>query len=242
MTVESVVVVGAGGFGRKVLDALEAVNAVQGARRYDILGILDDAPSQVNLERLAARGIRYLGTTGDWLAAPGAASYIAGLGFPETRRRVVGQFKQRGIPSASVVHPLAGIGSQVRIGVGVVILPGVQVSTNVAIGDHVHLNANATIGHDAVLEDYVSVNPGGIVSGDCLIREGAMLGAGSVVLQGRVVGLGSVVGAAACVVRDVPDAVTVTGVPAAELERRPASPGLPGPVAGDIKGKASGKS
>jgi acetyltransferase-like isoleucine patch superfamily enzyme len=41
-----------------------------------------------------------------------------------------------------------------------------------------------------------------------------MLGAGSVILQGLVVGEGSVVAAAACVVRDVPPATTVMGVPA----------------------------
>jgi sugar O-acyltransferase (sialic acid O-acetyltransferase NeuD family) len=208
------VVIGAGGFGREALDVVEAMNRVVATSLFDVLGVVDDSPSNVNLERLSRRGIKYLGTLDAWLAGGGKAAYLLGVGSPAARERLDGRLLAAGLKPVSVVHPTACLGSEVRLGPGAVICAGVQVSTNVEIGRQVHLNPNATIGHDTVLGDYVSVNPGAIVSGECRIGHGTLVGAGAVVLQGLAVGTGSLVGAAACVTRNVPAGVTVMGVPA----------------------------
>ncbi|WP_285115791.1 acetyltransferase [Leifsonia sp. fls2-241-R2A-40a] len=209
----AVVVVGAGGFGRETLDVLEAAEREQPGR-FEVLGVVDDAPSETALERLAARDIAYLGTVDQWLGAGPDAAYLLGVGSPAVRERLDARLTAAGLTAATVVHPRAVIGSRVRIGDGSVVCGGVQLSTNVILGRSVHLNPGAIVGHDAVLEDFVSVNPGAIVSGEVRVGRGSLLGAGSVVLQGLRVGAGSTVGAAACVTRDVPDSVVVKGVPA----------------------------
>lgn len=209
----AVVVVGAGGFGRETLDVLEAAEREEPGR-FDVLGVVDDAPSEIALERLAARDVPYLGTLDVWLEGRPDAAYLLGVGSPVARERLDARLTAAGLLAATLVHPRAVIGSRVRIGEGAVICGGVQVSTNVALGRHVHLNPGAIVGHDAVLEDFVSVNPGAMVSGEARVGRGTLLGAGSVILQGLQVGAGSTVGAAACVTRDVPDAVVVKGVPA----------------------------
>ena len=56
---ERVVVVGASGFGRECLDVLEAMAAA--GSPVEVAGVVDDGPSELNLERLAARGIRLPG-------------------------------------------------------------------------------------------------------------------------------------------------------------------------------------
>lgn len=210
---EALVVVGAGGFAREALDVVDAMQLLDGDR-WNLAGVLDDSPSDVNLERLADRGIAHLGAaTPASLPSAGTAVAIA-VGSPAARIALWHRFADCDAVMATLLHPRAEIGSQCRIGPGSVICAGVVVGTNVTLGTAVHLNPNVTVGHDAVLHDFVSLNPGATVSGDCTIEEGVLVGAGSVVLQGLAVSSSAVVGAGAVVVRDVPAGRTVKGVPA----------------------------
>jgi sugar O-acyltransferase (sialic acid O-acetyltransferase NeuD family) len=211
---ERVVVIGASGFGRECLDVLEAMAAA--GSPLEVVGVVDDGPSELNLERLAARGVAFLGTVDQWLAMDAhGRGYVLGVGSPEVRRRLVARLDGAGVQPFTAVHPSATFGARVVLGEGVVVCAGVAVSTNVRLGQYVHLNPNATIGHDAVLGEFVSVNPGAVVSGEVVVGEATMLGASSTILQGLTVGAGVVVGAGAVVTKDVPDGVVVKGVPGA---------------------------
>lgn len=214
MSPEQVVVIGASGFGRECLDVLEAM-ADAGAG-VTVAGVADDGPSEVNLERLAARGVVYLGTVDDWLASEGSpCRYVMGIGHPEVRRRLVDRLSDAGAQPFTAVHPSATFGARVEVGEGVVVCAGVTISTNVRLGRHVHVNPNATMGHDAVLADFVSVNPGAVVSGEVAVGEGGLVGASATILQGLSIGEGAVIGAGAVVTKNVADGALVVGVPAA---------------------------
>lgn len=208
------VVIGAAGFGREVLDTVDAIVAAGAGPDLRLLGVLDDDPSTANLDRLRRRRVPYRGTVSEWFARDDRSRYVVGIGQPAVRRRVVEQCAGHGREAATLVHPSASLGFGVRCAPGVVVCAGVQVSTEVLLGSHTHVNPGATIGHDSVLGEYVSVNPGAVVSGDCRLGDGCLIGAGAVVLQQRSVGPGAVVGAAACVTHDVPAGRTVVGVPA----------------------------
>lgn len=211
---ERVVMVGASGFGREALDVLEAMQAAGAA--VDVLGVIDDRPSPENLQRLAERGVAYLGTITDWLAdEPAAAAYVLGIGSPTVRRVLVEKLDAHGCRPFTAIHPGASIGSRATIGPGVVICAGAVISTNVRLARHVHVNPNATVGHDAVLGEFCSLNPGSVISGEVTIEPGVLVGASATVLQQLTVGADTTVGAAALVTKDVPSGVVVKGVPGA---------------------------
>lgn len=198
------VVFGAGGHGRELLDVVAMLP------EFELLGIIDDAGDSSG--HLARRGIPVIG--GRDLLAELDAEVALGLGDSARRREIDGLLQEYGRRSPTLLHPTAVLGSDLRIGAGFVAAAGAQVTTNVTIGRHVHLNIGATVSHDCVLEDYVTLSPGCHVSGNVHLGAGVTLGVGAVVRPGVTVGDGTFVGAGAVVVGDLPPAVTAVGVPA----------------------------
>ena len=203
------VIVGAGGHGREVLDIVEAQVAA-GVDRYAFAGFVDDG--EPDGERLGRRNARYLGPV-SWLLSHDAA-FVVGIGDGAVRRRIVEQFDAAGRRAATLVHPLASIGSDVELADGCVIAAGARVTTNVRLGRHCHVNVNASISHDCRLGDYVTVSPGSVVCGTVTAGDGVYIGANACLLPGVTVGAGTMIGAGSCVTRDVGADCTVVGVPA----------------------------
>lgn len=211
---EPLLVIGAGGFGREVLDVVDAINAAGESPVWDVIGVLDDAPSAVNLERLDARMVPFLGGVEEFVAGGQRSSFVVGIGSPGVRKRIAETFESAGRVAATLVYPNVTTGFDVTLGPGTVVCAGARLTTNIHLGRHVHVNPNSTIGHDTVIGDFVSLNPGVSISGDCVIEDGVLVGVAGVVLNQVTVGAGSMVGGSACVVRDVPPGVVVKGVPA----------------------------
>lgn len=208
-----VVVIGASGFGRECLDVIEAMRA--DGSSLELLGVLDDSPSEANLTRLSDRGVAYLGTIDSWLATSDQrAQFVLGIGNPRVRQALVTKFEVAQRRPATLIHPTASLGSRFQAGDGLVICAGAVISTNVRTGNHVHINPNVTIGHDAVLADHVSVNPGAVISGEVTVGNRTLVGAGAVVLQNIEICEDVVIGAGAVVTKNVPPSRTMVGVPA----------------------------
>ncbi len=207
------VVVGAGGFGREVLDIVDAMNRV--GAELELLGTLDD--SDANAELLARRGIPHLGPIERYAGGltPGVTpAFVIGIGNGTVRQELDAVLVAAGLAPAVLVHPMATVGADTRIGEGCVLAAGARVTTNITLGRHTHVHVNATVGHDATLGDFVSVFPGATVSGSVRLADGVTIGTGANVLPGRSIGAGAYVGAGAVVTTDVEPGVTVAGVPA----------------------------
>ena len=205
------VILGAGGFGRELLDVVKASNAA-GDSDFEVLGVLDDGtPDPGRLERV---GVVLLGTTRAASSLPAETVYVIGIGAPAARAELDRRMSDAGLEAAVVVHPRATIGADVHLGGGTVVCAGAVLTTNIRTGRHCQVHVNATIGHDCVLGDRVTVLPCAAVSGDVLLSDDVTVGTSSCVIQGLTVGLGAVVGAGAAVVRSVADGAVVKGVPA----------------------------
>lgn len=203
-----VVIVGAGGFGREVLDVIEAADAA--SPRFRVVGFVDDNTRHRRI--LAARGAVLLDDFDDLRAS--GAGYVVAVADPDARRKLVLRAEEAGLEPADVWHPTAVAGAVNTIGEGMVACANVSITTNIAIGRHAHLNLNTTVGHDCVFGDFVTVNPGANISGSVTLGSGVTVGTGAVIIQGVTVGEGTMVGAGAIVTRDLPPRVVAMGAPA----------------------------
>lgn len=210
------VVIGCGGLGRELVSIVDSIN-ISGDPEigWNLLGFLDDYPSDSNVARAARIHLPILGpVAASSLHSKEQVFFIVGIGDGGERRNAAKRAEALGWIPAVLVDPSARVGRDVRIGDGTVIAAFVHVTTNVDVGRHVVVDRGSHIGHDSVLGDFVTVHPMSVVSGNCTLRSGARLGTHSTLLPGITIGADATVGAGACVTKDVAKSTVVRGVPA----------------------------
>jgi sugar O-acyltransferase (sialic acid O-acetyltransferase NeuD family) len=203
-----------GGGGHALVVARSAVRA--GALGSGVVGVrvLDDDPACVAVARL---GLPWAGKIEAGLVPAGSqenAAAILCVGTLATRARMIEAIGGRA-RWMSVVDPKAmvDVASGV-LGVGTYVGAQAVVQPLAAIGAHCIINTGAIVEHECELGENVHVAPGCVMGGNVRVGSGTLLGLGSRILPGIRVGRGCTVGAGAIVTRDVPDGVTVVGVPA----------------------------
>jgi sugar O-acyltransferase (sialic acid O-acetyltransferase NeuD family) len=144
-----------------------------------------------------------------------AVSFVISVGSNQSRKTIANQHPRQYI---NAIHPSSVISKSLTIGVGNAVMAGVCINARTKLGNHCIVNTNATVDHDCVLEDFVHISPGAQLGGNVYVGEGAHIGIGASIKPGVKIGKWSVVGAGAVVVNDVPDGVTVVGIPAKNIK------------------------
>ena len=208
---EDLIIVGASGFGREVLEAVRAINRVM--PRWNVLGFLDD-----NVHALDGFDItpKVLGTIRDW-EVRGDEQYVLAIAAPRTKERIVSVLKAKGARFASVIDPTVRIGERTRIGEGLVAFSQVDISVDCRIGDFVFFNSLGAIGHDAVIGDYCTFGPKVCISGATNMGKGVNVGALASTFPGIEVGDYATIGMNSAAIKRVKAETTVIGVPAKAL-------------------------
>lgn len=210
MSAEYIVLVGAGGHAKVLIDLIRSAN------HFAIKGLLDprrepgtlvlDSPilgDDSLLHQLFTAGIRN--------------ACIAIGSVRDNRIRLISYQKVKaiGYTIPTLIHPRAIVSnSGTSIAEGAQIMAGAIVQPESYVGKNTIINSGAVIEHDCQIGDHVHVCPGAIVSGGCHIGEQSFIGAGAVIIQGISIGRGVIIGAGAVVIGDVPDGNLVKGVPA----------------------------
>ena len=220
MKKKRIVVVGASGHARVVLDILR----LQGL--YEVAGLLDT----YRPEGITCSGHRVIGTCRDLrpLVSGGLVwGGIVAIGDNWMRSRVVDEIRGfvPDFPFITAIHPSAQIAEDAVIGEGSAVMAGAVINPGCELGEFCIVNTRASLDHDSVMERYASLGPAAATGGCVRIGAYSVIGIGAVVLQDIQVGNHSVVGANATVLKNVPSQVVAYGSPARVI--RPRKPGDP---------------
>jgi UDP-perosamine 4-acetyltransferase len=214
-----IVVIGASGHAKVVIDILRDA----GEQVECCVGTADSADTCVGAPVL--RGDEHLPA----LRAAGLSRAIVAIGSNEVRERLARAVESAGFELASAVSPRAVISPSAKLGRGVAVMPGVIVGAETIVEDLAILNTGATIDHDCRVGRAAHVAPRCALAGRVEVGAGSLLGVGCSVVPGVRIGRGATVGAGGVVTSDVPDGVTVVGVPA-----RPTTHGRPEHAASEV--------
>ena len=203
---DKIFIFGASGHAKVVIDIIEQ----QGL--YAIEFLIDD---NRELKEKDFFGYRVIGGKDELLPQQDRVSRgIVAVGVNSARIAVSSWLTANGFKLATAVHPSAQLARGVAVGVGTVIMAGVIVNSDTCIGDNVIVNTRASIDHDCTIGNGVHIAPGATLCGAVTVGDNSFVCAGATIIPNLCIGSNAVVGAGAVVIRDVPDDVTVAGIPA----------------------------
>lgn len=207
-----VVIIGAGGHGRVVLDLLLT------AGEHRIVGLLDADPA---LQGTSVYGVEVLGSANllSKLRQQRVRAAIVAIGDNRIRRTYRQEVDAAGLELINAIHPSAVLSPRATLGRNVVLCAGAIVCTDATIGDSVILNTGCRVDHECVIGEGAHIAPGAVLAGRVQVGPDAFVGLGSKVIQCRSIGAGATVGAGAVVIRDVPAGARVAGVPAKPMRQ-----------------------
>lgn len=203
------IIIGAKGFAKEVLQVLRQNNQLEGLAFYDDVNIdapdflYDKFPVLKNEEQVKAHFQEF------------GNEYTIGIGNPLLRKKMMDKFQILGGVLKSTISKFSDIGSyEVKVGEGSNILSGVVLSNSVSIGNANIIYYNSIITHDVITGDYVEISPGAKLLGRCSVGDFSSIGCNAVIFPDVKVGKNVIVGAGAVVNKNLPDHCVAVGIPA----------------------------
>ena len=207
---KDLIIVGAGGFGRELLQWVKDINAQ--TPTWNIKGFLDD-----NDKALDGFECDYnvIGSIKDWKPLDNEVFALA-IGNPETKVRVVEIITSKGGNFVDVIHPTASISSFCKTGKGLVMYPNTRLSPNVVIGDYVTLLSGA--GHNAEVGDYSTISSYCDITGGVKLGKKVFFGSHVTVVPERKIGDSVFAAAGSVIMTNIHAGNRVMGNPAKKYE------------------------
>jgi sugar O-acyltransferase (sialic acid O-acetyltransferase NeuD family) len=163
-------IVGAGGHGRSVAEAVLASD------QFKLVGFLDDAfpgLSQVG-------DFPVLGGIADFSSLLDCAdAAIVAIGNNQLRKEVCTRLRNVGLELATIVHPRAIVSPTAIVYAGSAIMAGAIVGTEAVLGEGVIVNCGAVVDHHCKVEDFGHLGVNAAMAGGSTLGESAWMQAGS---------------------------------------------------------------
>lgn len=197
------ILIGAGGHAREVLDILAAAGLPPPE------GVLDDRP-----EAAARLGLPHLGGFAALEAVCAGRPVAVAVGDTGMRAALAARLAASGALRPVLRHPAAVVSPSARIGAGAQILALAYLGAGAEVAADAIVNVAAVVGHDSVLGPAAHLAARAVLSAGASAGARTLIGNGAVVLPRVAVGADAVVGAGAVVTRALPDGARAWGVPA----------------------------
>ena len=205
---KNLVIVGAGGCGREVLQWARDINEV--SERWNIKGFIDD-----DRNALAGKICSISVLSGvDEYPVGADDEFVCCIGNSAVRETVTNKLKARGARFTSIIHPNAIIADSCTLGEGVIVYPFALVSDNAVLGDGCIVNMYSSVAHDSVLGDFCTISAHCDITGACRVGDRVFMGSTSQMVPGSKIGDDVYICAGSTVMTRVRSGLKVIGNPA----------------------------
>lgn len=202
---KDLIIVGAGGLGRKIFVCLRRLNV---DNKWNIKGFIDDNASALEGKRC---DLRIIGKISEWEPKDNEV-FVMGISTPSVKYKIASLLKKRGARFETIVSQDVILGDYVEIGEGSVVMTPYNVESGVQIGRFVTI-LGSTISLDGVIGDYSTT--GGFANlTNAKVGKGVYVGSQTFLNQEITVGDCSYIGVGSIVLRDVEPCSQMFGVPA----------------------------
>jgi sugar O-acyltransferase (sialic acid O-acetyltransferase NeuD family) len=192
------------------IEALDCINDDD----FEFLGFVDDDPTKkTGKHKLFSRDI-LKGSDLFVLAVPGSP-----VSFRD-RRPLIEGLEIEDSRFATIIHPSASIGKDVRFGYNCLVMAGAVVTSNAVIGNHVCILPNSVIHHDSVVDSFTLVGSNVVIAGGTHIGLNCYIGSGSNIINGIRVGDHSLIGLGSNIIQDVAPHSKMVGNPGVDISNR----------------------
>lgn len=177
-------IVGAGGHGRSVAEA------VLMAGQFNLVGFLDDGAF------VRGEAVWDLPVLGPATAFENYASHathaVVAIGNNVLRQKLFAQLQSAGFESASVIHPKAIVSPRAQLCAGVAVMAGAIVGTEATLGQGAIVNCGAVVDHHAQVHEFGHLGVNACMAGGSVLGALAWMQAGSAIGYGVQVEAGTV--------------------------------------------------
>jgi UDP-perosamine 4-acetyltransferase len=209
MGVKKVVIIGAGGHCRAVIECLKT-----SGRPIEVIVDLDYSGRSETV-----MGVPVLGSYEEFAGAPppGGMELAMAIGDNRKRTAVYGRLLALGFSIPPVVHGTAYVSESASVGDGSFIGAGCIINAMASIGQNAIVNTGAIIEHETVIGPGCHIGPGARIAGRVTVGAGSFLGIGTSVIDCVRIGEDVTVGAGSVVLEDIGSGCTVVGSPARKV-------------------------
>ncbi|OGB20913.1 MAG: hypothetical protein A3I66_20155 [Burkholderiales bacterium RIFCSPLOWO2_02_FULL_57_36] len=209
MELEKLLMIGAGGQGKVVIDAIRAA-------KIPFQIIIADEDKGKNGHVIS--GQRIIAPVTDALLV-GAMAFHVAVGHNASRERITSELEKCGIANTAIVHFRACVSETAQILCGVFVAAHAVIAPDARLERGCIVNHGAIIDHDCVVGEFSHIAPNVTLGGGVKVGRRVLIGAGANILPGVSINDDCVVGAGAVVLNDLGTGTVHVGVPARKTDK-----------------------
>jgi len=195
----SVVIYGAGGHAKSVMEMLKSIG------NYEIIGIVDDhIPAKTIILDIPVLGPRSVLGELRKMGVLMSANGVGGIIDINIRKKIFDILEQNDFSLPKLIHPRATLEESACVNDGVQVFANAYIGSEAVLESCCMVNTNAVVSHDCIVGAYSHISPGALLAGHVQVGESSLVGMGVTTAIGIKIGNNVRIGNGAILYADVP--------------------------------------
>lgn len=204
---KKLILIGAGGHAKSVADSINK-------SEYELCGFIDSNKKGMHM------GLPILGTGLEDIPNCEKYSYLVSIGDVGYRKLWFDRIRERRLNIINIIDSSAIISASAKMGIGNFVGKMAVINADAEIGNNNVINTKALIEHECKVGDHNHLSTNSVINGNVIVGNSVFLGSSSVCNGQLKIGSNAIIGSGSVIIKDIPEKVTVVGVPARVIKRR----------------------